>query len=283
MKYLYSVPDAWYEGCYRDKRSCCSAGRSFSLLHGEPAEEAWLCVHGFRGYPGELVYPSEQLHAAGFDVFVPRLPGCGTSGIDFTHTDSKDWLLLVQNAVGDLKNRYKRLHLLGHSMGTSLVAVIGAPDRNIGKIVYAAPSFENRIFGEAEKKRMQRLLKVKKREHVPHISDPSYRLHYENAPCDSPYLGKEYWRWLFFRQLLSLDELIKKSMDVVEAYPHESLLLCPMKDKMVSVPSTELFLRRTGREEQVIRIMNGTHFPFYDSDAEAEKQAIDSVLTFAKK
>lgn len=283
MEYRFSVPESWYEGCYKDRHICRSAGRSFSLLHKEKTEETWLLVHGFRGYPGELVYPAEQLYEAGFDVFVPHLPGCGTSGRDFANTGRSDWLRLVENAIGDLKKRYRKVHLLGHSMGTCLVGILGAPDRDIGKIVYAAPAFANRIFDEKEKARMTRLLKVKKKERCNWTSSPDYRLHYENAPCDSPYFGKEYWRWTFFGQLLSLDGLIEETMEKVKNFPHESLVLCPMLDRMVTVPSMERFLEETGRNDQVVRIPDGTHFLFYDRDPTAEKQAVDAVLDFARK
>ena len=102
----YSVPISWYEGVFHDGESPCNAGRSFSMIHEEKSSKAVLLVHGYAGYPGEMVRPARDLHAAGFDVFVPRLPGCGTSGNDFALSRRKDWLTVVRNALESLKSDY---------------------------------------------------------------------------------------------------------------------------------------------------------------------------------
>ena len=126
MVYEYSVPNKWYKGLYKDQQPCRSAARPFSLIHEQPTKECWLLIHGYRGYPGELVRPAVDLYDAGFDVFVPRLPGHGTCGNDFIRSCGDDWIGVIRNGINDLKNRYDKVNLLGHSMGTSIAAVFVA-------------------------------------------------------------------------------------------------------------------------------------------------------------
>ena len=83
LPYVFSVPTDWSRDFYCDKGPVIPAARPFTLLHEPRAEKAVLLVHGFTGYPGELVRPAEDLYEKGFDCFVPRLPGHGTTGKDF--------------------------------------------------------------------------------------------------------------------------------------------------------------------------------------------------------
>lgn len=108
MQLNYSVSEKWYQNVYSDKKECRSSARSFSLTHDKRTNECWLLIHGYRGYPGELVRPAEDLFNIGFDVFVPRLPGNGTSSDDFIKTKGKDWITLAQNALDDLSKQYEK-------------------------------------------------------------------------------------------------------------------------------------------------------------------------------
>ena len=281
MRYEYSVPDSWFNGLYKDKAPVCSAGRSFHLVHDEKPDDVWLLIHGFRGYPGELVRPAEDLFTEGYDVFVPRLPGCGTCGDDFAASGKKDWLGLVRNAIGDLKTRYRKVHLFGHSMGANLIAIAGCPDPEIGKLVYAAPGFVISFLDRKALTELYLAAPVKKKIPYEWHPIPEYRMHYENAPCDDLYLGGEYWSWLFPKQLLQLSQIARQSLKIVKEYPHDSLLICPMLDEQISVPSAEAYRKAAGTRAKVIEIPNGTHPVLYDMDPVAEELAVQATLCFA--
>ena len=137
--FRYTVPQYWYKGVYEDKAMPCKAGRSFTLAQPFRPESAILIIHGYTGYPGEVVRPARDLFALGYDVYAPRLPGHGTSGKDFAHTDMMDWMRLVMNAVADLKEKYRNVYIAGHSMGGAL-AVIAAAEKDIEKTLLLAPA-----------------------------------------------------------------------------------------------------------------------------------------------
>lgn len=277
----YQVPEEWYSNVYKDKAECRSGARPFSMIHEEKASECWLFVHGYRGYPGEMVRPAVDLYNAGFDIFVPRLPGHGTSGKDFINAHGHDWIYLVVNAIADLKKRYRTVHLLGHSMGTSIIALLGCKDAEIGKLVLVSPSFEN-----LEMKQPARIILRMLSPFVPkvrckwHLST-KYHQHYENAPCDEAYLGEEYWKWYFTRQLLEYYKIMKDGLKEIKEHQHEHLLINPQRDKIISGPSVELYLEAGGDASNVVNVENGTHSVLYDKDPDAEEQAVKAILEFA--
>ena len=281
MNFNYSVPQKWYENVYRDKKQPCSAARSFSLLHPEKTQECWLLLHGYRGYPGELVRPAQDLFESGFDVFVPRIPGHGTSRKDFIASRGKDWLTFCDNALSDLCGKYGTVNILGHSMGSSVAAVIGAGREKVGKIIYVSPSFEN-----AQMPLPARIILKALSPFTPHVPckwHPSskYHQHYENAPCDELYLGDQYWRFYFTKQLGDYYKIMKRALQCVKRQPHKHLVIVPQLDKIISAPSVKLYQNAVAYEQNVVYIPNATHNVFYDKDPAAEEAAVQAVLKFA--
>ncbi|MCF0229965.1 MAG: alpha/beta fold hydrolase [Parasporobacterium sp.] len=277
----YSVPDKWYEGLYKDKQPCRSAARPFCLVHEQPAGECWLLIHGYRGYPGELVRPAVDLYGSGFDVYVPRLPGHGTCGADFARSCADDWTGVIRNAINDITDKYGRVNLLGHSMGTAIAAVLGSGNPAVGKIIYVSPSFENLQMTPASRVILKLLSPFTPKIRCKWHPSSKYHLHYENAPCDEMYLGTEYFRWFFTKKLGEYYRLMKKGLECVSAYPHEHLVICPLLDKIISVPSVQLYKKAVGERENIIYIENATHSVFYDKDPAAEEAAVAAVIGFA--
>ncbi len=281
-KIIYSVPPDWYDGVYEDKKECQDAARSFSLVHEQRKDECWLLIHGYRGYPGELVRPAVDLFEAGADVFVPRLPGHGTGGKDFEKSKGDDWLKLAENALESLKKDYRRVHILGHSMGSSLAAILGCADEKVGKVVLVCPSFVNRQMNLPARVILKICAPFTCKVRCKWHASSKYHLHYENAPCDEQYLGHEYFRWFFTRRLFDYYKLNKRALKAVTESEHEHLLIVPDKDEVISKPSAELYVRSGGNAGNVIYIENGTHSVFYDKDPNAEEAAVQAILEFAK-
>lgn len=277
----YSVPEEWYRGVYHDRQQCRNAARSFSLIHEKKADECWLIIHGYRGYPGEFTRPAADLFREGFDVFVPRLPGHGTCGKDFIKSHSKDWMDLAVNAINDLKAKYSKVHLLGHSMGSAMVAILGCPDPEIGKIVLVSPSFENLQMPWTARAMLRVLSPFTPKVNCHWHPSSKYHLHYEGAPCDELYLGGEYWTWYFTRQLPEYYKIMKQGLKAIGACGHEHLVICPGRDKIISLPSLKLYLDAVGDRKNYVIVDNGTHSLFYDKDPEAEESAVNAVTRFA--
>lgn len=271
--FRYSVPLSWYEGVYQDRTAPCKAGRPFTLAHKEKTDKAVLLIHGYAGYPGELVRPARDLYERGFDVYAPRLPGCGTTGEDFGRSTGKDWLGLVLNAARDLRARYKRLYVLGHSLGTALV-ILASQSVRFDRIVLAAPA-----VAEKAPSIMIRIASVfKKKMPKPWQSDPSYVLYYEDAPADDAYLGKEYWSWNYTRQSYELLRLMYEAGKAAKSLAVPTLIIVGGEDLVVGPEPANILDRIIPVEHKIIKINECTHFPFYDKDKDGEEKAVQAVL-----
>ena len=279
MIFRYSVPPSWYEGVYQDRTAPCKAARPFTLSHKDGSDKAVLLVHGYAGYPGELVRPARDLYEKGFDVYVPRLPGCGTTGEDFMRSRASDWLGVAANAASDLSQRYSSFSMLGHSMGAALVILAsGAVDCD--RIVLASPAVSDPSQRMSPSPLSLTLLSLFRRR-IPKdwAPDSSYVMYYEDAPADDAYLGREYWSWTYMRQSGELLSLMRKAGKSASSLKSPVLIISGGDDQ-VTGPQPADFLDRTVPEHVLVRIPECSHFPFYDRDKKGEEKAVGAVLSF---
>lgn len=278
LPYVFSVPEKWYSRGKKDEGNVLKASRSFSLLHPSN-NKAVLLIHGYTGYPGELVRPSEELFEAGFDVFVPRLPGHGTCAGDFLQTGKDEWLGVARTAAEDLLSRYDDVSLLGHSMGGTICSILLSENSRIKKGVLACPAYS--IIGLDRKSVgfLKLISPFRKKIRKEWTNDPGYRMHYEDAPCDDEALGAEYWSYLFPRQLLSLDKLTHEACASVLKIKSPTLIIEGGNDGVVdnsytdSVTSPNKNIRRTS-------VPDATHFIYYDKIQGCEDRAVSITLDF---
>ena len=261
-----------YEGLYTDKAPVINAARSFVLRHDRKAKECVLCIHGYAGYPGELVSPAQALYDEGYDVFVPRLPGMGTSGRDFMNTTRFDWMIFITKIIERIKKDYNRINILAHSMGC-LIAVISSFDDYIGKLVLAMPAFS---IPSLDRDALRQALKIGRDFPVQWHSDPRYHLHYENAPCDDALLGKEYYSHMYPAQLLEMEALRCNAVRQFAFLEKPALVLASESDAVVSYSWIEQY----PDVAEIRWIKDATHYVFYDINPRCEAEAISASIEF---
>ena len=71
-------------------------------------------------------------------------------------------------------------------------------------------------------------------------------------------------------------------MKAIGENAHEHLVICPGRDKIISLPSLELYKEAVGDGQNFVIIENGTHSLFYDKDPQAEESAVEAVISFAR-
>jgi len=99
-----------------------------------------LCLHGFTGNPSSMRGVAEALHAAGFSVELPRLPGHGTTVEDMMTTRWADWSGEAEAAYHGLAGRVERVVVAGLSMGGTLTCWLAANHPEIAGIVCINPA-----------------------------------------------------------------------------------------------------------------------------------------------
>lgn len=282
LPYVFSVPQSWYNNCYIDKGAECSASRSFSICHSDNKEKAVLLIHGYMGYPGELISPAEALFLSGYDAFVPRLPGNGTTGDDFLSSSSSDWLTLCRNALDDLFRRYEKVSIVGHSMGGAISLILASEYPEIKRVVSTCPAIMVNGLDEKTIRGLRLISHFKKRIKKEWKSDPSYHLHYLNAPKDDEYLGSEYWSYMFPKELLELDKIIKKARAVIPAITLPTLVIRAGNDALVPDFAIK-YIKENNSKIKVVTIENATHYIYYDKNQDAEEKAIEATVDFLKQ
>ena len=100
---------------------------------------AILLLHGSGDSPQTLRYLAERLHAAGFTVSAPLLPGHGRSPEAFARVRASDYTAAAQAALDDLRRRHGWIGVGGLSMGAALAAQLAADASDVRVLVMLAP------------------------------------------------------------------------------------------------------------------------------------------------
>lgn len=85
---------------------------------------AVLLLHGFNDSPQSMAYLAERLHAAGYTVHAPRLPGHGCSLREMAREQrAPAWRAAVAEAHAALRDAHRTVFLCGQSMGGTLAVL----------------------------------------------------------------------------------------------------------------------------------------------------------------
>ena len=98
-----------------------------------------LLLHGSGDTPQSLRYLAERLHAAGFTVHVPRLPGHGRTVDAFAHVSRDAYMQRARLALDALLLETGRVTIGGLSMGAALAAAVAADHPEVSALVLLAP------------------------------------------------------------------------------------------------------------------------------------------------
>ena len=98
-----------------------------------------LLLHGFGDTPQTLGYLAAYLHAQGWGVHAPLLPGHGRTLRAFAESGAADWLGEAREALVRMRARYDHVSVVGLSMGGSLATILAAESSDIQALVLLAP------------------------------------------------------------------------------------------------------------------------------------------------
>jgi carboxylesterase len=125
-----------------------SFGPSGIVIGGEPIElersgaAAVLLVHGAGDTPQTLRYLADHLHARGFTVSVPLLPGHGRMIHDFALVTADTLMDAVRERYSQLREEHDWVGVVGLSMGGALAVQLAAENPRIPALGLVAPYLE---------------------------------------------------------------------------------------------------------------------------------------------
>lgn len=83
----------------------------------EGADTIVIFIHGFFGSPSQFWALSRQAWEQGYSIASLLLPGHGGTGKEFTRTPGRKWVRASLEKIRRYALKYKRVLLVGHSMG----------------------------------------------------------------------------------------------------------------------------------------------------------------------
>ena len=98
-----------------------------------------LLLHGFGDTPQTLGLLARHLHACGFDVKAPLLPGHGRSVPAFMASRRADWLACARQELAVIRANHRSVSIVGLSMGGAIAAILAAEVKEITALVLLAP------------------------------------------------------------------------------------------------------------------------------------------------
>ncbi len=103
-------------------------------------DRACLMLHGWLTSPADFGDLPGAVDAAGWDVFAPLEAGHGTRPADLEQTGAEDLLARARAEYEALRDRYRRVALVGFSMGGTISTLLAAENRP-DRLVLIAPFF----------------------------------------------------------------------------------------------------------------------------------------------
>lgn len=110
-----------------------------SIILQEGNSRGVLLLHGFGDTPQTLARLARYLHARGFDVSVPLLPGHGRNVDAFVASSAAEWLDFARQQLRSLRRTHRTVAVGGLSMGGALAATLAAESGDIAALVLLAP------------------------------------------------------------------------------------------------------------------------------------------------
>lgn len=104
-----------------------------------PGAPALLLLHGSGDTPQTLRYLAERLHAAGYTVHAPLLPGHGRSPAAFADVSATGYVQAAGAGLDLLRREASWIGVVGLSMGGALAAQLAAEASDVRALVLLAP------------------------------------------------------------------------------------------------------------------------------------------------
>jgi len=101
-----------------------------------------LFLHGFGDTPQTLRYLADHMHALGWGVRAPLLPGHGRTLDAFATSRADQWVDSAREELVKLRARYESVAIIGLSMGGALATILagdGGDGGDVGALVLLAP------------------------------------------------------------------------------------------------------------------------------------------------
>lgn len=196
-------------------------------------DKAVIIFHGYIGSPDDVAPLAKELNNRGFTVYVPRLPGHGTSGDDFLTVDGKDWLRKAFDTYAEFNGKYKKIVIAGFSLG-GLLAIITASVFSPDALVLLAPAVTNKRRFKIHLSPIIMIFVKKLRRKKEKKAKNSFEV----------YLNNEYWSYDWPKAAFSILKMQREAINRLSMLKCKTFLLLSKSDTTVPVKAGDIIKKR---------------------------------------
>lgn len=224
--------------------------------------KAILIIHGFGGGTYDEEYLSNHLELIrNYDVFTFTL--AGHDGLFKSNMTEEEWIKSTENMIEFLiKNNYKTIYVIGHSMGGVLAARLASKYKEVKKLVLLAAAFRYLEFKEDNVDIVKSLKKTKE-------------------------LVKDYKEEFISRLIKMPPNAIKEFMSTVKNNEHvlkyiniPTFIIQGTDDSLVPIETADYIYNKIPSTKKEVLILNEVNHDIFKSNKKEEiTQEIIKFLT----
>ncbi len=227
-----------------------------------------LLVHGFTASTAEVRLLGKYLHARGYTVSAPLLPGHQTTPQDMNRRRYVEWTDSIQHAFKQLAERCERVFVCGESMGALLALHLADENPGIAGVVLYSPAL--RIVNHSSAMFRARLV----HRLVPYVKKPVRG----SNDADARWKGYSVNPIPALVQMHKLQQKVQKRLSSI----HQPLLIIQGRlDETIDLRSGEIIMQGVSSQEKEMRwLEQSTHCVILDKEWE---QAAELTVKFMQR
>lgn len=227
------------------------------------SQQVVIFIHGIIEGPKQFRRLAEIAYEAGYSIYILLLPGHGGSGELFGITGYREWIRYTSWQIKIMKQKYKEVILVGHSMGALLALCEGASfPEQIRALVLLDTPLVIRVWPRVIKGAIK--IAAGKGE----VADAYTRAEYHAISVKQPTTWG-YVRWAM--RYIELLTLVRYARKQVPRIMKPTLVVFAMKDEFVSLKSRS-YLRlhlthvKVKKQFNEILLKDSGHFCYHHED-----------------
>ena len=233
-------------------------GSTFFLQGTKPA--GILLLHGFTATTVEVRPLAEHLHAAGFSVFSPLLPGHGTQPEDMIRVHWQDWYETARIGLEKLQHT-PNVFVAGESMGGLLSLLLAANHPSIKGVILYAPAIK--INGIWRAKWLAPFIKIMPKNYLPEDNEE------DNQNQKLPWQG---YNVVALAAVAQLEKLQKEVLRQILQVKQPVLIFQGRKDRTIDPFGSELiYSKLSSSQKSLVWLENSGHCVVLDRELDLVK------------
>ena len=230
--------------------------------------DAIVFIHGILGSPGQFRFLADELFKKGFDCISLLLPGHGGTAKMFYQTPCGKWAEYVKQRIDEVAKKYKRVVLVGHSLGGLLCLDYAASSAVAGIVLINTP-----LAFKISPKQLAISMKI-----LFSCADSDDELHSVYRAAFSVSNGRIYEYPLWLRQFIGLVFIMQRSRKRLKNVRAATLIIQSAKDESVYRRSAALLSASlVNTHSQLLYLEHSYHGYFPPDD---RKTLVEAIIKF---